>query len=709
MDEVSLNMEKYSKAELISILKEQNVKLNRYQNRLSDTVRAYKGLLTEKEALESSLKVLTLDQSSKPETEKNNSDNKEQNNLKDETLSSNDIQSNEEYLNDLHHQIKTLSTSLATLTAEKSRIEASFIADRKSLMQEKNEISEKLDKQKKDFIEEKEQLNKQIQQLKLRIRELQLDREREQRDHAVMLRELQHLLSEERNRKESLELQLEEAEQFAEKSKTTDKRIEEYEKRILELKQHLADLNNRLKASEIKVNEPSPILIELRQEMSDLKAQYNIAVEQEQKRANEAEDKLKNLAVISEERIANLEARLSELSQIVGNYDKLQQQDQTAIQKLKERILELDSEKIALTRTIAGEIENSYETDDDSNLDVQTLMKKIIKLKKLLKVANQRSERPIDLEAFFCQDNEDQIDLHVKCQEELQQLKEEFENYKFRTQSAFKNKNSKDNEYAKEVQLLHSQNLDLQEKVQIFRFQLENMEKQYKNKEETFQNTIQEMRELHKQNMLELNTEYKSRLNDVENHLKKQRERTLLLLEEKDNEIKLLKLQNPLISIQNKIETKSTQNKQDQVVSELDSLTNMLSHSLHSGKSESHLLHYAHELARKDVEIANLRSAKHQAESSLRELQQMALAKEEKYMDEIESLNSKIQRLESNQTSEGMNMEYLKNVVLRYITCRDGFSKHHMLNAIATVLHFTPHEIEQVKLFNQTWRWNNSK
>ncbi|XP_023215586.1 GRIP and coiled-coil domain-containing protein 1-like [Centruroides sculpturatus] len=707
-------MEKYNKAELISIIEEQDIKLNRYKSRLSDTVRAYKGLLSEKEALESSLKVLTSDQSSRNETEREkNSASADQNSSKAE--SSDAIQSNEEYFNDLHHQIKTLSTSLATLTAEKSRIEASFIADRKSLMQEKVEISEKLDKQRLDFCEEKEQLNKQIQQLKLRIRELQQDREREQRDHAVMLRELQHLLSEERNRKEQLELKLEDAERLAEKSKTTDKRIEEYEKRIIELKHHLSELNDRLKASEIKVNEPSPILIELRQEMADLKTQHNRAVEQEQKRANEAEDKLRNLAVVSEERIANLEARLSELSQMVGNYDRLQQQDQTAIQKLKERIMQLDSEKVALTRTIAGEIENSLETDDDSNLDVQTLMKKIIKLKKLLKVANQRSERPIDLGAFFSQDDGNQIDLHVKCQEELQQLKEEFENYKLRAQSAVKNKNSKDNEYAKEVQLLNNQNLDLQEKVQMLRFQLENMEKQCKNKEESFQVTIQEMRELHKQNMMEMNTEYKSRLNDVENHLKKQRERTLLLLEEKDNEIKLLKLQNPLISIENKmIRTKISQNnqesnKEDEFASELDSLTSMLSHSVHSGKSEGHLLHYAHELARKDVEITNLRSAKHQAESALRELQQVTLTKEEKYMDEIVSLNSKIQRLESNQTSEGMNMEYLKNVVLRYITCKDGISRHHMLNAIATVLHFTPHEIEQVKLFNQSWRWNNSK
>jgi hypothetical protein len=43
------------------------------------------------------------------------------------------------------------------------------------------------------------------------------------------------------------------------------------------------------------------------------------------------------LAAVHEERVANLEARLAELSETVGNYDRLRQQDQLAIQKLKVR------------------------------------------------------------------------------------------------------------------------------------------------------------------------------------------------------------------------------------------------------------------------------------------------------------------------------------------------------------------------------------
>lgn len=42
--------------------------------------------------------------------------------------------------------------------------------------------------------------------------------------------------------------------------------------------------------------------------------------------------------MIYEARVACLEARLAELSEIVGGYDRLRQQDQLAIQKLKDQL-----------------------------------------------------------------------------------------------------------------------------------------------------------------------------------------------------------------------------------------------------------------------------------------------------------------------------------------------------------------------------------
>jgi GRIP and coiled-coil domain-containing protein 1 len=72
-------------------------------------VTAYKGLTKEKEALEASLKVLASEKSPKSSSEKSAADQK---------------------------QLKTLSESLSVLTAEKSRMEANFQADKKKLRAE---------------------------------------------------------------------------------------------------------------------------------------------------------------------------------------------------------------------------------------------------------------------------------------------------------------------------------------------------------------------------------------------------------------------------------------------------------------------------------------------------------------------------------------------------------------------------------------------
>ena len=50
--------EKQSRRELLDTISEQKDQISRYESRLRDVVRAYKGLVKEKEALESSLKVL---------------------------------------------------------------------------------------------------------------------------------------------------------------------------------------------------------------------------------------------------------------------------------------------------------------------------------------------------------------------------------------------------------------------------------------------------------------------------------------------------------------------------------------------------------------------------------------------------------------------------------------------------------------------------
>ena len=66
-----------------------------------------------------------------------------------------------------------------------------------------------------------------------------------------------------------------------------------------------------------------------------------------------------------------------------------------AIQKLKERLTQLDVENTALVR--ATKTFGSSDPVDEENLDAQALYDRILHLKTRLLSINQQSERPVDI------------------------------------------------------------------------------------------------------------------------------------------------------------------------------------------------------------------------------------------------------------------------------------------------------------------------
>lgn len=55
-------------------------------------------------------------------------------------------------------------------------------------------------------------------------------------------------------------------------------------------------------------------------------------------------------------------------------------------------------------------------------------------------------------------------------------------------------------------------------------------------------------------------------------------------------------------------------------------------------------------------------------------------------------LKEEIHRLDRNKSREGINLEYLKNIVYRYMVASDPVSRQSIFNAISTILHFSPQE-----------------
>lgn len=766
-------MEKKSRFELIKLIEAQKEQQNRYETRLRDVVRAYKNLLQEKEALEATVKVLTSgntqptkssqrnepshsrdqkevvkDEISSDKTSKSGGlaspleeDGFKKGEVLDHPLAVKDDEGNDESqlpsdkednssehgeLETLREKIVTLTTSLATVMEQKSKMEASYQADKKKMMQEHEakvtEYAEETEKLNKNV----ETLEEQLQELKLRMRHEQQAREEEQNNHVLMLRELQMLLSTERSTKEDLEQQLEDAkEQIVLLKKLPGSKTEEYERQIALLQLELQGVQKRLKEAEQASTRPSPLLIQLQEEMSKMKKENAEAVIREQKRANDAEERLRIITSLEECRVADLEVKLSELSEVVGNYEKLRLQDQQAIQKLKDRLQKLDSENATLSRQLS--IDENQMPDNEKELreneTPEELKKQVFKLKGLLKIALNSSDTPVnleelsksELESFFANDPS-----HKVCEQELRQLKEEFERYKVKTQALHKNKSFKElSEQLENLEALKKRNRDLEQQAEELKDLGIEKERDHKKVISNLRDQVKLLEEKHKREQEETSTVYKQRLEELERQVLNQRERTLALVAEKDSEIETLRSRSPSSSpsVENVGKTRQvfsyprkfvevSSGSQANLDSPQSSDADVAVHQLLSkpsgvSNSESTLVHYAQQQARRDAESVAIRRQKNELETSLRD----AELRGEKLIDQTNVLKEEIRKLERDRSRESANLEYLKNIVLRFMMSTSYSVKQQMITAIATVLEFSPKELSQVRKVQSASWW----
>jgi hypothetical protein len=60
-------------------------------------------------------------------------------------------------------------------------------------------------------------------------------------------------------------------------------------------------------------------------------------------------------------------------------------------------------------------------------------------------------------------------------------------------------------------------------------------------------------------------------------------------------------------------------------------------------------------------------------------------------------LEEQIHKLERDKSREGANLEYLKNVFLKYLTTSDYIGRSQMLKAMTTILQFSPPEKDSAR------------
>ena len=138
---------------------------------------------------------------------------------------------------------------------------------------------------------------------------------------------------------------------------------------------------------------------------------------------------------------------------------------------------------------------------------------------------------------------------HKVCQQQLRQLKEEFERYKVKTQALHKNKSFKElSEQIGNMEKLKLQNEDLEKQLHELKESNNIRELDQKKVITNLRDQLKLTEENYRLEKEEVNTVYKQKLEDLERQVLNQRERTLALVAEKDAEIEMLRSRSPTAS-----------------------------------------------------------------------------------------------------------------------------------------------------------------
>lgn len=803
-----------NKKELLDTIESQKKQLIQYQTRFKDVVRAYKSLLKEKEALEASLKVLTLSQEldlgqrsddgspggagsphvtpdfpddhcsmhsedsldtaasadtatsitsggtrgeqaeeenggslveveatsiggpslvQRPEADASGSESgvsSSSSEQQQQTLPHTTTVEADRRVHQLRTQLTTLTSSLATVSQEKSRMEANFQADKRKIKQELDELQGRLEEARRQHEAEVHTLQDQLAESKARVITQQHEREQEQGDHAHMLRELQKLLQEERGLRQDAELRLEDAkEALLETTQAADRGLD-IEARLKVVTSEREEMRKKFEAAQVEKSRPDPRVEELQKEVAELKSHFHHQLQLEIRKASRAEDQVRELAHAEEGRVASLEERVSQLSELLGACEKARQRDQQTAQRLREHILQLDTEN----KTLAIAASSKGSTDlsmDEANLDVNVLKEKMEKVKRLLLLASQRSPDPMpeieklaEMERTSGTESDGEKASALYYQQELRQLKDEFERYKVRAQVVLKNKNAKDGSQAKELEDARDQLAELKEKYINLRIQSDEAESRHKGELEKHHKEQMEWQQSHRQEMERIEAQHRENLLRLEGELHKQRDRTMALLAEKDQELERLRATTALGFGLARARGRGSSDEGDTVAnyrvtadvgrSSSDEATvddpaqeesDMIAQALRlTGPNEPTLLLYAEQLARREVEISSLRRQKHCLEEDLHQLQGKLIDHGERHEEEMTELRVQLDKCLRDQGREGSNLEYLKNVIYKFLTLQDPRGRQQTLTAILTILHFSPQEKQAVvKLQGQSW------
>ena len=617
--------------ELLEVISQQKEQLARYETRLKDVVRAYKGLAKEKETLETSLKAITAAvNEEKEEEEQVRTDTECETETDTESIAesvTSDVTSSAAELASSKPKAKlaALSSSLAAVTAEKAQTEAKFLADKRKMRREVEDLRAQVEKLQKTESELKVSLEENKSKLIIERHE----REKEINNNKLMIQEMQKLVADERYGKDNLNSEIAEL-----KSKLIiledPSKNRESESKIIRLKDELESAKMKLIVKEKQIEEKNQTeqkISNLREEINQLKQKHFEQLKHAEAARENAELRALEIQSHQEKRVVNLESRLQELSQSVCSYEKLRVDDQSVILSMQEELETLHHENSALARTSSTE---PTAEESEEKVNVGRIIEKVLSFKSFL-LESEACDVDTLKDIFIMPEQEDLLAKVRQLEEKI--AKQERERCKT-SPGKFEEFLSNSSQQEK-IKSIKSLNEDLKTKVGLLKQKNFDLENNLKDKHLQ----LLELKQEHEKEKDLLRKDAKKQQTGLRLEFQEHRERSLTLLQEKDEEIHKLRnqielaLEEHFYSPERLVRDRSM----EKSVSPLQALPRKISvetmelSSMHQDGTSGPPLHYLQEISRKDVEIKELRNQQYQAETCLRELQLNISVKEEKY------------------------------------------------------------------------------
>ena len=376
---------KQGRRELLEVIAQQKEQLARYETRLKDVVRAYKGLAKEKETLETSLKAITaaVNEEKEEEAERARTDTEDgetdtesiaESVASDITSTSGSVQGAKPKA-----RLAALSNSLAAVAAEKAQSEAKFLADKRKMRKDIEDLKAQLEE-----VSVKEADTKtSAEETKSKLIIERHERDKEMNNNKLMVQELQKLVTDERLEKEKLSFEVANL-----KSKIIlledPSKSKQAEAQISKLKEELENARMQLVVKDKQIRDQGVTeerLTDIRGEMSELKRRHMEQLKSAESAREKAELRALESRSAQEKRVVNLETRLQELSDSVCSYEKLRVQDKVTLASLQDELERLHSEKQELVRAASAEPLAEEDIGEDQK-NLKKIVEKVLKYKK---------------------------------------------------------------------------------------------------------------------------------------------------------------------------------------------------------------------------------------------------------------------------------------------------------------------------------------